>query len=222
MLILLFVGVGLVSSAGTRFYDRHVARTYRRLSRPLTPEAKLTGFVIAAPVLAGSLWIFAWTIPPLVHSAPWIISALALIPLGYATNEFDTVLAGYLADSYTAYVASAFTSLAFLRAFLSAAFPLFTEQLFGGLGNNFAGSILAGIATLFCIVPVLLVKYGKELRGRSRFARESMGGGSGEGEGEGEGNGRGELVQMLERERRARGRGGRRRELPRLPTYKTF
>jgi hypothetical protein len=108
-----------------------------------------------------------------------------------------------------AYAASAFTSLAFLRAFLSAAFPLFTEQLLDGLGNNVAGSILAGIATLFCIVPVLLVKYGKELRGRSRFARESMGSGSGEEEGEGEGNGRGELVQMLERERRARGRGGR-------------
>lgn len=169
MQILLFVGVGLISSAGTRLYDRHIARTYRRLNRPLTPEAKLTGFVIAAPVLAASLWIFAWTIPPLVHSVPWIISALALIPPGYATNEFDTVLAGYLADSYTTYASSAFTSLAFLRAFLSAAFPLFTEQLFNGLGNNVAGSILAGIATLFCIAPVLLVKYGKELRGRSRL-----------------------------------------------------
>lgn len=169
MLILLFIALGLVSSVLTRFYDRRIARQRRRTNTQLKPEDKLFGFVIAAPILSISLWWFAWTIPPKVKSLPWIVSALALVPLGYATNEFDTVLGGYLADSYPNYAASAFTSLSLLRALLSAAFPLFTDQLFIGLGNNLAGSVLAGLATLFCAVPVIFVKYGETLRMKSRF-----------------------------------------------------
>jgi hypothetical protein len=153
----------------TRFYDRRIARRRRRANIPLKPEDKLFGFVIASPILAVSLWWFAWTVPPKVESLPWIISALALVPLGYATNEFDTVLGGYLADSYPNYAASAFTSLALLRSLLSAASPLFTDQLFIGLGNNLAGSVLAGLATLFCVVPIIFIKYGEILRMKSRF-----------------------------------------------------
>lgn len=169
MLILLFIALGLVSSVITRFYDRRIARQRRRANLPLKPEDKLFGFVIAAPVLAISLWWFSWTIPPRSKNIPWIVSALSLIPLGYATNEFDTVLGGYLADSYPNFAASAFTSLSLLRAFLSAAFPLFTDQLFIGLGNNLAGSVLAGVATLFCVVPIIFMIYGEGLRMKSRF-----------------------------------------------------
>ncbi|KAK5055399.1 hypothetical protein LTR84_013149 [Exophiala bonariae] len=169
MLILLFIALGLISSVLTRFYDRLVARRRRRASLPLKPEDKLIGFIIAAPLLAISLWWFAWSIPPKMKSVPWIVSAISLVPLGYATNEFDTVLGGYLADSYPNYAASAFTSLSLLRAFLSAAFPLFTDQLFVGLGNNLAGSVLASVATLFFVVPIIFVKYGERLRMKSQF-----------------------------------------------------
>lgn len=170
MLILLFIALGLISSVLTRFYDRLVARRRRRANLPLRPEDKLIGFIVAAPLLAISLWWFAWSIPPKLQSLPWIVSALSLVPLGYATNEFDTVLGGYLADSYPNYAASAFTSLSLLRAFLSAAFPLFTDQLFAGLGNNIAASVLASIATVFCVVPIIFVKYGERLRMKSRFS----------------------------------------------------
>lgn len=53
-------------------------------------------------------------------------------------------------------------------------FPLFGTRMFDGLGANVASSILAALATLFCVVPPLFIKYGKRIRGRSKFARYSL------------------------------------------------
>ena len=68
--------------------------------------------------------------------------------------------------------ASAFAATLFVRALLSAVFPLFTRQLFEKLGNNTAGSVLAAIATAFCILPIILIRFGATLRaGRSPSGR---------------------------------------------------
>ena len=167
------VGVGLFLGVPIRFYDQRVFKQRQRQRRTLEPEDKLVGFAIAAPALAVCLWWFAWTIPPLVH-VHWIVSMLSLILLGFATNEFDAVLAGYLADSYTIFAASAFAAMCFLRASLSAVFPLFARQLFVNLGANVGASVLAAIATIFCIFPIVFVYRGERLRRASRFARYSL------------------------------------------------
>ena len=41
---------------------------------------------------------------------------IALVPIEFAVNEFDSVLAAYMADSHTLYTASAFASLTILRS----------------------------------------------------------------------------------------------------------
>ncbi|KAJ5965880.1 hypothetical protein N7481_012594 [Penicillium waksmanii] len=64
------------------------------------------GFFIGAPSLAIGLWWFAWTIPDAVNGVHWIVPTLPLVLIGYAVNEFDTVLLGYLVDSYLTYSAS--------------------------------------------------------------------------------------------------------------------
>ena len=168
------VAVGLFMGVPVRFYDQRVFRRRQQQRKPLEPEDKLAGFAIAAPALAVCLWWFAWTIPPLVPHVHWIVSMLSLILLGFATNEFDAVLAGYLADSYTIFAASAFAAMGFLRASLSAAFPLFAGPLFVNLGANVGASILAAIATVFCIFPLLFVYRGERLRRASKFARYSL------------------------------------------------
>jgi len=173
-LLFLFVALGLLLSTFTRFYDRRVTRQRRMKNLPLCPEKKLFGFALGAPLLAVSLWWFAWTVPPHMTGVAWPASAVSLILLGYATNEFDTVLSRYLTDSYTSYAASTFSSLTLLRAIFSAVFPLFTTPLYTNLNNNVATSVLAAIATVFCIAPVVFIIYGRRLRGASRFARESM------------------------------------------------
>lgn len=61
----------------------------------------------------------------------------------------------------------------FARALLSTVFPLFTQQMFDNLGNNSAGSILAAIATVFCLAPIILIRDGPKLRGTSTSVAES-------------------------------------------------
>ncbi|KAL9113623.1 MAG: hypothetical protein Q9227_002361 [Pyrenula ochraceoflavens] len=172
------IGLGLFLGIFTRAYD--IRLLFRRTAshQPITPEDKLLGFTIAAPTLALSLWLFAWTTPPLVPQAPWPISFLALVPIGFAINEFDAVLAGYMADSYTIYSASAFACLSILRSLASATFPLFARSMYaegGGLGGaNGATSVLAGAATVSCLCPMVFVKYGRRIREKSAFARWSL------------------------------------------------
>ena len=168
------IGAGLFLGIPVRFYDQRVFNRCHQQRRALEPEQKLAGFVLAAPALAACLWWFAWTIPPLVSHIHWIASMLSLVLLGFATNEFDAVLAGYLADSYTVFSASAFAAMCFLRASFSAVFPLFAASLFTNLDANVGASILAGIATIFCIFPVLFKCRGEQLRRASKFAKYSL------------------------------------------------
>ncbi|KAJ5390320.1 Major facilitator superfamily domain general substrate transporter [Penicillium cataractarum] len=98
---LLFLGicVGLVLGLFTRVQDHRTILKHEQKGIPLEPEHKLLDFAIGAPMLVGGLWWFAWTIPPFIANAHWIVSTIALVFIGYAVNEFDSVLAGYLADS---------------------------------------------------------------------------------------------------------------------------
>lgn len=168
------ISVRLLLGLLTRLKDHHTILKHEEQDLPLEPEDKHLGFSIGAPMLAGGLW-FARTIPPLVPNVDWIVSAIALVLIGCACNEFDAVLAGYLADSYLSYASSGFAALSMLRSLMSAAFPLFAEQMFDGLGANVASSILAAVATVFCIVPPVFTRYGRRIRARSKFARHSLG-----------------------------------------------
>ncbi|KAL9602405.1 MAG: hypothetical protein Q9219_001828 [cf. Caloplaca sp. 3 TL-2023] len=171
-LVFIAIALGLILGVPLRIRDRRMAAVRQANGRPVPPEAKLTGFYFAAPSLATALWWFSWSIPPRIHTH-WILSVLPLILIGFAANEFETTLAGYLTDSYTIYAASANAPMAILRASLSATFPLFAKQMFEGLGANIAGSVLAVSATLFCVTPFVFARYGEKLRLKSKFARYS-------------------------------------------------
>jgi len=173
-LLFLAIGVGLLLGLFTRVLDNRILEKHYRAGRPTAPEHKLIGSTIGAPVLAGALWCFAWTIPPRVHNVHWMVSTTSLVFIGYSLNEFDTVLAGYLADSYLSYAASGFAAVALLRLTMSAAFPLFASYMFQGLSANVAVSILASLATLFCMVPRLFTQYGERIRAKSKFAKYSL------------------------------------------------
>ncbi|KAJ5692855.1 hypothetical protein N7462_002278 [Penicillium macrosclerotiorum] len=174
-LIFMAIGLGTCVSTLTRILDSHIFNKRRSRGKPIRPEDKLVGLALGAPFLAIGLWWFGWTIPPYTigRDISWIVPTLSLVLVGYALTELDTVLYGYISDSYLSYSASATAAVAFLRGMLSGTFPLFTNQMFGSLGSNIAISILASVATVFCVVPPLLLCYGENIRRRSRFARYS-------------------------------------------------
>ncbi|KAG6006700.1 hypothetical protein E4U21_006775 [Claviceps maximensis] len=173
-LCFLALAIGLPLGVLTRVRDHRMLGRCEQRGEAAEPEQKILGFCIAAPVLAGGLWWFTWTIPPAAAGIPWTVPTLALVLVGYAVNEFDTVLAGYLADSYLSYAASGFAALSILRSLMSAVFPMMATTLFAGLGANGACLALSVLATLFCAVPPLFTVYGKRIRMRSEFARFSL------------------------------------------------
>lgn len=173
-LVNLAVPVGVLFTFLPRFYDIKVSNQCRRHNIVAQPEDKIFGFLVAAPILATAFWWFGLTIPPLVTSlSPWIPIA-SLVLVGFSVVEFDTVLAGYLTDTYTSHAASANASLSFLRAVLSGILPLFGHSMFSALGSNHAMFVLAGLATLYCGVAVLFAKYGRSIRMKSKFAQHTL------------------------------------------------
>lgn len=171
-LVNLAIGIGPILSLPARVIDQRISNRRRSASKPLTPEDKLIGFYVAAPVLALATWWYAWTIPPRISASTIspFVSIAALTLVGFVTNEFDYVLSGYLTDTYSTYASSANAPPAFMRAVLSGVFPLFGAQMFRNLGNNIAGSALAAIATGFCFVALGFWKFGKSIREKSNFA----------------------------------------------------
>ncbi|KAE8152372.1 MFS general substrate transporter [Aspergillus avenaceus] len=169
----LAIGFGFIPNVLTRFLEYRMANKRVARNEPVLPEHKLTGYVIAAPVLMGALWWFAWTIPPAVH-IHWFVSVVPLFFIGFAINEFGIVLVGYMADSYLSFSASAFAALCLVRCLLAASFPLFTGRMFDALGPNVGVSVLAVVATVFCAIAPMLRMFGERLRKKSKFASYSL------------------------------------------------
>ncbi|GFF80135.1 hypothetical protein IFM61392_08225 [Aspergillus lentulus] len=163
---------GILASGLVRFWDHHQLNKRQRGGASPEPEDKIGGFAIAAPALAIGLWIFGWTVPPLVH-VPWIASMFGLVLIGFAATEFSYTLSGYIADAYTIYASTGLAVVSFLRGIASACMPLFAYPMYSGLGSNVATSIIAAVATVFAFTPFLFLKFGKQLRQKSRFARYS-------------------------------------------------
>lgn len=100
-----------------------------------------------------------------------------MIALGVAqVGIFSIYLAvfNYLADVYHRYASSALAGQSFCRNVGAAVFPLFTVQLFEGIGFPAASSLLGGVGALLTLVPWVLVFNGEKIRRRSRIASEIM------------------------------------------------
>jgi hypothetical protein len=134
-LVNLAIPVGVLLTFLPRLYDIRVSNDCRRRNIIAQPEDKIFGFLVAAPTLAVAFWWFGLTVPPMTtRLSPWIpIASLALV--GFSVVEFDTVLAGYLTDTYTSHAASANASLSFLRAVLSAYYLCLGMVCSRGLGQ---------------------------------------------------------------------------------------
>ena len=163
--------LGLVFNVLPRLYDQRLVTRYRRNNMPVRPETKIKSLLTSCPALAVGLWLFAWTIPPRVPHVHWMVSMIGLVLVGYATNDFAHILSGYLTDSYGSYAASACAALILPRTLIAAILPLFMDTMYTSLGGNVATSVFAALATIFCITPVVFIRYGRKLRARSRFAQ---------------------------------------------------
>lgn len=79
----------------------------------------------------------------------------------------------YLIDAYTIFAASVLAANAVLRSIFGAVFPLFTTQMYNGLGIHWASSIPAFLALVCVPMPFLFYKYGPKVREKCKYAGEA-------------------------------------------------
>lgn len=165
---LTFIGI-LVGAAFALMMTPYFEKTFRRTvaQRKPTPEDRLPGMMFAAPWVPVSLFIFGWTSYPWVH---WIGPTMAGVPFGFGMVILYYAANNYIIDCFPRYVTSALAAKTLVRSGSGAAFPLFIEQMYHRLGNQWASTLLAFIALAIVPIPFVFYKYGAGIRAKSKSA----------------------------------------------------
>ncbi|PNS14238.1 hypothetical protein CAC42_6751 [Sphaceloma murrayae] len=140
------------------FWQKNYQRLIRHNGGISEPEFRLPPTIVGAIIVPFSLIGFAFTTYPSVH---WIVPIIFSAFFGF----------GHVLTTYPLYAASALAANSFSRSSFAAAFPLFGVQMYGGLGYQWASFLLAGLALILMPFPYIFFKYGKRIRGTSRFAQ---------------------------------------------------
>lgn len=166
MLVGIMMGAG-VNLLNQRFY---ISRFKKNNNRPV-PEARLPPMMIGSVVFAAGLFIFAWTSDKSIHWIGPVIGA-ACMGLGFFTI-FQAAI-NYLVDTFPLTAASAIAANTCLRSVFAAAFPLFTDAMYNNLGIDWAASTLGFISIALIPIPFLFYVFGKRLRARGKWSRDSV------------------------------------------------
>lgn len=167
-LALLTIAVGGAIGYFANFHQEKLyAAAARKHGGKPPPEARLYYAAAGAVLAPVGLFIFAWTgrvgITPAAPLIGLTIFNAALYPVYLAVFS-------YLADCYERYASSALAAQSFLRNVFAAAFPLFSQQMYEQLTPKYASTVLACISAVLGVVPFALLKYGDQIRKRSRAA----------------------------------------------------
>jgi len=80
----------------------------------------------------------------------------------------------YVIDSYGIHSASALAAVGTLRSLAGFGFPLFAPALYKSLGYGRGNTVLFSVAVAIgCPAPWLFWKYGKRIRGWSKYASKA-------------------------------------------------
>jgi MFS transporter, DHA1 family, multidrug resistance protein len=139
-------------------------------AKKMSPEVFLKLSAWVCFFLPFSEFLFGWTaqehwILPIVWEAFYTIGIYNIFQSSFA----------YLALNYPRYRASVFAGNAFMRCTFACVFPLFGAAMYNNLATPrfpiaWGSTILAFFTLLMCVIPFLLMRYGAQLRGRSKYA----------------------------------------------------
>jgi len=190
-LVFLAVGLGVLLSLATVvlcdkfFYQPRVRASLTQGKNGFVPpEYRLFPALFGCFGMPISLFWFGWTARKEIS---WASPVLAAIPFGWANLciFIGMIIAGdsrlphantgvatatYLVDTYQALnSASAMAANGILRYTLGAVFPLFTIQMYSGLGIGWASTLLGFVAIALIPVPWVLFKWGHVIRKKSSY-----------------------------------------------------
>ncbi|KAG1466605.1 hypothetical protein G6F56_004657 [Rhizopus delemar] len=169
-----FIGltfIGILVGAGfallvTPYFEKLYTKTIAKNGKAL-PEDRLVCMMFAAPFVPISLFIFGWTSFPWIH---WIAPTLSGIPFGFGMVLIYYSANNYLIDCFSRYVTSALAAKVLIRSGSGAAFPLFIQQMYHGMGNQWASTLLAFISLAIVPIPFAFYRWGAKIRAKSKTA----------------------------------------------------
>lgn len=131
------------------------------------PEQRLYMAMVGACCLPTSLFWFGWSARPSIH---WISPVAAEALFGCGNLLLFLAASLYITDCYGAkYGASAWSGNTMLRYIIGAAFPLFTIQMYEGLGIPWATSLLGFLSLTLVPIPFAFFKWGPRIRANSKY-----------------------------------------------------
>jgi len=131
------------------------------------PEYRLPPAILGAVLVPIGLFWFGWSTYSYVH---WIVPIIGSAIFGMGTLLVFSGIFTFLVDAYPLYAASALAANSFARSSFAAAFPLFGIQMYNKLGYQWATSLLAFLTVAMMPFPYIFFRWGKQIRGKSRFA----------------------------------------------------
>jgi hypothetical protein len=158
------MAVGFVLSELTLglFSDAYARRQARiRPNGIATPEDHLPPLIIGAILLPAALLLYGWT---LERQTLWLAPIVGSGLVAFATMYSYIPVQIYTIDVYTLHAASATGAMSIIRSAISALVPLGANPLHTHLGYGWGYTLLAGLATPFIGLGVLLVRYGERIR----------------------------------------------------------
>lgn len=87
-----------------------------------------------------------------------------------STTFFSRSTFSYIVDCYLILAAPAFAGVGLIRSIVTSILPLVGNPFFTNLGPRNATLILALLAVVQILTPLAAMRYGENLRSRSRFS----------------------------------------------------
>ncbi|OSS46120.1 hypothetical protein B5807_08034 [Epicoccum nigrum] len=144
-----------------RCFPRMMNGTFGELENHLLPG------LFASPIICIGLFLFAWTARPSVH---WIVPTIGLGLTIFGTYFVAQSVLLYIPNIYPRYAASIFSANSLSRSLFAFAAVLFARPMFQGIGVDGGVSLLGGFMILCTLGMLVLFRFGKSMRERSRFA----------------------------------------------------
>lgn len=165
---LLGVIIGSVVGGAIVFYNTMRDRRAIEAGHKQIPEDRLFIACIGGIMFAVSMFWFSWTAE--YNSIHWIVPTIAGVFLSASILLIFVAFLNYLTDAYLMFAASALAANTVCRSACGAAAPLYTQYMFDALGVGGGGSLIGGIAVLLAPIPFVFIKYGGNIRRKSKFA----------------------------------------------------
>jgi hypothetical protein len=165
------IGVGSVVSVGCYLsWDIILARAQARKTPWAQSEEmrRLPLACFAGPFFVISLFWAGWTARTDIH---WIVPVLSGIPFGIGYLCLFMALLNYLVDAYEVFAASAMAAASFSRSGFGAVLPFAAKPMYRELGVPWACSLLGFLSVGLCAIPFVFLKFGPQIRARSRFCQ---------------------------------------------------